>query len=158
MKQLNPIKANLLTVFTFLIIFAYNLPCLYANTTSHLFQKKEHAFQCVKIIRTLERYHYLEKNLDNQMSQAILEKFIKRLDPGKRLFTAANIQQFKRHEFRLDNEIKRGNLSTPFKIANLYIERRKQRLKYIISLLPDWGKRLDFNAEDSIITDHDLRS
>lgn len=162
MKQLhpnlNPIKADLLTVFIFLIIFACDLPCLYANTASPLFPKKEHASQCVKIIRTLERYHYLEKDLDNQMSQAILEKFIKQLDPGKRLFTATNIQQFKRHEFRLDNEIKQGNLSTPFKIANLYIERRRQRLKYIISLLPDWEKCLDFNAKDSIITDHDLRS
>jgi carboxyl-terminal processing protease len=128
-----------------------------ADTGTSLKPKPEHAAQCVKIIRALEQYHYLEKNLDNSMSSTILDRYIKLLDPGKRLFTLEDMNQLKQYQFRLDDQLKRGNLNTGFKIFNLYMARSRERLTYISTLIADWDNAFDFSKNDVIILDHDLR-
>ncbi|MCK5837369.1 MAG: PDZ domain-containing protein, partial [Desulfobacula sp.] len=128
-----------------------------ADLSTSLKPKPEHASQCVKIIRALEQYHYLEKNLDNSMSSIILDRYIKLLDPGKLLFTLEDMNQLKQFQFRLDDQLKRGNLNTGFKIFNLYMERSRERLAYISGLIADWENAFDFSKNDVIIIDHDLR-
>ncbi|MCD4718439.1 MAG: carboxy terminal-processing peptidase, partial [Desulfobacula sp.] len=77
--------------------------------------------------------------------------------PRKQLFTLEDINSFKRYQFRLDNELKRGNLNTGFKIFNLYMARSKERLEYISLMIKTWEKELDFNKTDFMIIDNDLR-
>lgn len=143
----------LLSIF----IFVFYTSSLWADTSSTIKPKPEQSSQCIKIIQGLERYHYLEKKLDNEMSSTILDRYIKRLDPGKQLFTLQDITQLKYYQFRLDNELKRGDLNTAFKIFNLYLERSKERLEYISSLIKPWEKEFIFNGSDSMIIDNDLQ-
>jgi hypothetical protein len=51
-----------------------------------------HAAQSIKIVNALERYHYLEKRMDDDMSADIFDRYLKQLDPGKRIFTAEDIK------------------------------------------------------------------
>ena len=132
-------------------------PFTWAAIATPIKPMPEHAPQCVRIIHALERYHYLEKNLGNEMSAMILDRYLKQLDPGKILFTQKDIQSFKPHRYRLDNELRKGNLTTAFNIFNLYISRSQQRLEYISSLINSWEKEFDFTRDDSIIIDNDLR-
>ncbi len=140
-----------------LILFFSFLPPLQAKISDPIKPMPEHSIQSVKIIRALERYHYLEKNLDNTMSSEILNRYIKRLDPGKQLFTKDNIDQFLQYQFHLDDDLKRGNLTTAYKIFNLYISRSKEKLEYISLLIKTWEKDFDFNKDESMIIDTDLR-
>jgi carboxyl-terminal processing protease len=143
-------------LFSIFILLSFSSP-IWANIGNTINPKPEHASQCIKIIRSLERYHYLEKNLGNKMSSIILDRYLKRLDPGKQLFTLENINSFKRYQFRLDDELKKGNLNTVFKIFNLYMAQSKERLEYIALMLKTWEKDLDFNKIESMIIENDLR-
>ncbi|MBC2705156.1 MAG: carboxy terminal-processing peptidase [Desulfobacula sp.] len=150
------ISKSLKYLFSILVLIAYSSSS-WATIDNTIKPESEQSSQCVKIIRALERYHYLEKNLDDTMSSIILDRYLKRLDPRKQLFTQSDIHSFKQYQFRLDDELKRGNLKTAFKIFNLYMARSKERLEYISLLIKTWEKELDFNKTESMIIDDDLR-
>ena len=104
------------------IILAYSAPVSAKTDTINTIEPKlEHSFQCIKIIKALEKYHYLEKKLDNKMSEIILHRYLKRLDPRKQLFTLKDINLLKQYQFRFDNDLKRGQLDLSFKIFNLFM-------------------------------------
>ncbi|CCK81069.1 carboxy terminal-processing peptidase [Desulfobacula toluolica] len=160
---IKPIKNNyLITLFllkyflSVLILLSYSSP-VWADIEKPIKPNFEHASQCIKIVRTLERYHYLEKKLDDNMSSIIFDRYLKRLDPGKLLFTREDIQSLKKYQSQLDDDLKRGSLTIAFKIFNLYMERSRQRLEYISSMIPTWEKNFDFSKNDSMIIDNDVR-
>jgi len=138
------------------ILLSFSSP-IWANIGNTIKPELKHSSQCIKIIRALERYHYLEKNLGNKMSSIILDRYLKRLDPQKQLFTLENIKSFRQYQFRLDDELKKGNLNIPYKIFNLYIVRSKERLEYISFLIKTWEKDFDFSKNESMVIDNDLR-
>ena len=127
------------------------------NTLNSIDPKPEQSFQCVKIIKALERYHYLEKKLDNKMSETIFHQYLKRLDPGKALFTLKDIDLLKKYQFRFDDDLKRGRLNSGFQIFNLYMQRSTQRLDYILQLIKTWEKDLNFSKNESMVIEYDLR-
>ncbi len=141
-----------------LTLLAYSVPVSANKSTLETIKPKpEHSFQCIKIIKALERYHYLGKKLDNKMSEIILNRYLKRLDPRKQLFTLKDINWLKHYQFRFDNDLKRGRLDLSFKIFDLFMNRSKQRLEYISSLIKTWEKELDFSKKESMIIENDLR-
>lgn len=160
MKKNKNVNGDILILFKYLFLILLVLSSaapVCAAPEKSIIPKPEHSSQSIKIIAALERYHYLEKNLDNAMSSIILDRYIKRLDPGKILFTSQDIATFNKYKFRLDNELKKGNLNTAFSIFNLYISRSKKRLEYISSIIPTWEKEFDFKKNESLIIDNDLR-
>ncbi len=128
----------------------------WAETHDIITPKPEYSSQCVNIIQSLERNHYSEKTLDNEMSSIILNRYIKQLDPMKQLFTLSDINQFKQYQFRFDNELKKGNLDMAFEIFNLFIARSREKLEYILSLVETREKKIDFTQDESIIIDEAL--
>ncbi len=143
-------------LFSALIFLSYCLSAT-ADISTTINPKPEHSSQCIQIIKALERYHYLEKNLDDSMSTIILDTYLKQLDPGKQLFTTEDVDQFKRYQFQFDNDLKKGRLNTAFTIFNLYMGRSKERLEYILTLIKTWKKDLDFTQNESMIFDIDSR-
>ena len=141
------------------IILTYSAPVSAKTDTINTIEPKlEHSLQCIKIIKALERYHYLEKKLDNKMSEIILHRYLKSLDPRKQLFTSKDINLLKQYQFRFDDDLKRGRLNLSFKIFNLFMNRSNQRLEYISSLIETWEKELDFSKKESLIIKYDLRT
>jgi len=129
---------------------------LWAAAPDIITPRPEYSSQCIGIIQSLERNHYSEKTLDNEMSSIILNRYIKQLDPTRQLFTLSDINRFNQYQFRFDNDLKKGNLDTAFEIFNLYLARSIERLEYISSLIETWEKDLDFTRDDSIIIDDEL--
>ncbi len=145
-------------IVVILTLLAYSAPVSAKTGTINTIKPKlEQSYQCIKIIKALERYHYLGKKLDNKMSEIILNRYLKRLDPRKQLFTLKDINWFKHYKFRFDDDLKRGRLDLSFKIFDLFMNRSKQRLEYISSLIKTWEKELDFSKKESMIIDNDLR-
>ena len=143
-------------LFSTLIFLLYS-SSVSADIAKAITPKPEHSSQCIQIIKALERYHYLEKNLGNSMSSTILDRYLNRLDPGKQLFTTQNVDQLKQYQYRFDNDLKKGRLDTAFTIFNLYMDRSKERLEYILTLIKTWEKNLDFTKNESMTIDPDLR-
>ncbi len=127
------------------------------STVNKIMPKPEHSSQCIKIVRALERYHYLGKKLDNNMSSIILHQYLKKLDLRKQLFTLKDINLFEKYQFRFDDDLRRGRLNPGFKIFNIFMNRSKQRLEYISLLIKTWEADLDFSKDESITIEYDLR-
>ncbi|OFZ62054.1 MAG: tail-specific protease, partial [Bdellovibrionales bacterium RIFOXYB2_FULL_36_6] len=149
-------SSNFYKYFLSVILFISFSSELWAENFDIITPRPEYSSQCMNIIKSLERNHYSEKTLDNEMSSAILNQYIKQLDPMKQLFTLSDINQFKHYQFRFDNDLKKGNLDMAFEIFNLYMARSGEKLKYIISLIETWEKNFDFTLDESIVIDEKL--
>ncbi|MEN8211569.1 MAG: PDZ domain-containing protein, partial [Thermodesulfobacteriota bacterium] len=162
-KTIATSQINILTLIQYIVVIfiflVYSAPVSSeTNTINTIEPKLEHSFQCIKIINALEQYHYLEKKLDNKMSEIILHQYLKNLDPRKQLFTLKDINLFKQYQFHFDDDLKRGRLNLSFKIFNLFMNRSNQRLEYISSLIKTWEKELDFSKKESMIIKYDSRT
>ncbi|MCP4023127.1 MAG: tail-specific protease [Desulfobacteraceae bacterium] len=127
------------------------------TSSNNLSFSKEHQSTCIKIIAALERYHYLGKKLDNEMSANILKRYLKRLDPSKQLFTVEDINHFSKRRYRYDDDLKKGKLSHGFEVFNLYLVRSKQRFLYILNCIDTWEQDLNFTKEEAIVIDDDAK-
>ncbi len=153
----NRFNISILIKYLLSILFIPALTsALWAGAPDIITSRPEYSSQCINIIQSLERNHYSEKTLDNEMSSIILNRYIKQLDPMRQLFTVSDINQFNQYQFRFDNELKKGNLDMAFEIFNLYMARSKEKLEYISSLIETWEKDLDLTHDDSIIMNDDL--
>jgi carboxyl-terminal processing protease len=60
------------------------------------------------IYKTLERWHYTEKKIDDEFSKNAYNKFLKYLDFNKRFFLQSDIKEFKKYMYKLDDELRTG--------------------------------------------------
>jgi len=105
---------------------------------------------CISIVNSLERNHYSEERLDNAMSSKIFDRYLTMLDSSKSLFTKNDIEKFEPLRYRFDNTLQKGDLAPGFDLFNLFIERSRERLVYLINLSKTWEKELDFTTPDTI--------
>ncbi len=85
--------------------------------------------------RFLTRFHYDAQPLDDAMSARIYKAWFKMLDGDKAFFTQQDMDQFAPLKTKLDDAIWNSELSAPFSIFNLYVQRAVQRMSYARSLL-----------------------
>ena len=123
------------------------------TTLPQLDYTREDAYTGIAIVRSLERYHYSGKRLDDALSAKILEKYLSTLDPARNLFTQGDINEFEQVKYWLDNSLERGNLHPGYVIFNVYLQRALQRLNYIRNLIPGWEQHFDFSKKETISLD-----
>ena len=114
---------------------------------------RDDAYTGMTIVKSLERFHYSGKRLDDALSAKILEKYLSTLDPARNLFTKNEIHEFEQVKYWLDNSLERGNLNPGYVMFNVYLQRSMQRLKYIRSLINGWEKHFDFTKMENISLD-----
>ncbi|MEO7052305.1 MAG: carboxy terminal-processing peptidase [Rhodanobacter sp.] len=85
--------------------------------------------------RFLTRFHYDAQPLDDAMSARIYKAYFKMLDGDKVFFTQADMDNFAPLKTKLDDAIWNSDLSAPFSIFNLYLQRAVQRMSYARGLL-----------------------
>lgn len=147
-QKKNNSNKSVIVSFCVLLLFCFQ-SSLYAD--QHISPTRSQSIQSIRILEALENAHYLKKSMDNKMSSQILDQYLKRLDPRKHLFLNSDITAFKKYEFSLDNDLKRGRLNTPFQIFNHYLNRAKQRSQFILSLIPNWETEFKFDLDDELI-------
>lgn len=95
----------------------------------------------------LSRYAYKPVPLDDALSEKILDRYIKSLDPDRSFFLQTDIDSFLTERTAIDDAIKAENLQVPFSIFDVYLQRVVQRVTYARALL---GKGFDFSAEENL--------
>ena len=85
--------------------------------------------------RFLTRFHYDAKPLDDAMSAKIYKAYLDMLDGEKVFFTQADMARFEPMKTKLDDAIWNKDLSGPFSIFNLYVQRAVDRMNYARGLL-----------------------
>jgi len=102
--------------------------------------------------RVLGRYHYKAVPLDDAMSAKIFDKFLEGLDSEKVYFTQADVDGFAALRTKMDDAINNENLSAPFGIYNLYLQRFTERMNYARQLLKT---KPDFTLDETIELDRE---
>jgi carboxyl-terminal processing protease len=100
--------------------------------------------------RFLTRFHYDAQPLDAAMSQKIFKAYIDSLDGEKVFFTQADMAKFAPLKTQLDGSIWNKDLSGPFSIFNLYVQRAVERMTYARGLLKqgfDFAKNENYNYD-----------
>ncbi len=101
------------------------------------------------------RYAYRPRALDDALSADMYKRYLESLDPGKQFFTAQDIARFDPYKTKLDDAIKRGDLTPAYAIFATYRERVEARVAYARGLLKldlfDFtGKdRFDYDRKDA---------
>ncbi len=116
-----------------------------SDTTAVLHPLKYMSTEDEMITTILQRYHYRKFKLDDSLSNVIFNRYLKSLDNNKSYFYADDIANFDQYRYQLDNDIKDGNLTPPFKIFNVFKERVNERLNYSERIL---NKGFDFNKDE----------
>lgn len=107
------------------------------------------------INNVVSKYHYKKSVLDDEMSAAILQRYLESLDANKRYFTQEDIDRFtKQYHNRLDDSLRGAMLDPAFDIFITYRLRTEERASYAMELLDgdfnfDLDEEFRFNREDA---------
>jgi carboxyl-terminal processing protease len=96
--------------------------------------------------RFLTRFHYDAQPLDDAMSARIYDAYIKLLDSDKVFFTQSDMNMFAPMRNKLDDAIWNQDLTGPFSIFNIYLQRAVERMTFARGLLKSG---FDFSTNDS---------
>lgn len=122
----------------------------YSTTDDALVPEKQHNRATKLIAHFLEKYHYKDFNIDNTLSNDILNAYIEALDPNRSYFYQKDIDSFQIFRFKLDDAISKTELSAPFQMFRLYQARVDERVLFAQDLLK---KKFDFKVDEELVID-----
>ncbi len=97
--------------------------------------------------RILERSHYLQHPLDDEMSSRFFDRYLETLDGLHLHFFTSDVQEFEKYRKQLDDlTLKKGDTSPGQVIFARLIERIDQRVSYVNELLK--SEAFDFTGDE----------
>jgi len=89
-----------------------------------------------KLVSTvIERQHYRQSPINDQVSSLVLDRFIEALDGQRSFFLASDIAEFERYRYQLDDAVLNGALEPVFAIYNRLQLRNRERITQTIESL-----------------------
>ena len=100
----------------------------------------------------IERGHYNPATIDDEFSKGVYNDYITALDPSKRFFLQADIDEFSAFEMQLDDQIRDKDLS----FFNLTYDRLLKRIDESKSFYTDiLSQPFDYSIDESFNTDYE---
>ncbi len=90
--------------------------------------------------------HYSRPGLDDELSSAMLDRYVETLDPNKHFFLSVDIAAFEKYRHYLDDAFRGSDISPAFEIYNVYKLRVEERIQHALKLLK-WEHDLTVNEE-----------
>ena len=96
------------------------------------------------IVEQFVSMHYAQKPLDDEMSAKIFKLYLNRLDPAHYYFLAADVNEYRQYETRIDDMLLRGKV----KLALEIFERFKVRLSERLAMMEEFlAEDFDFSRD-----------
>ena len=98
------------------------------------------------VMEQLRRNHFVDLDVDDNLSSQTFDNYIEALDPARYYFLASDIAEFEAYRYDLDNALKRGDLLPAFRMFNRLQQRygpHRLRAEEINQGL----ERLDFSTD-----------
>ena len=105
------------------------------------------------ITHIIEKYHYRNKKLDDDLSAAIMDRYLESLDPAKSYFMAEDIKRFQIYSDKLDDALNNAELAPAYEIFRIYRKRVDERIAYAVKLL---DQDFIFNKDEDFIFDRKM--
>ena len=106
-----------------------------------------------EIIKKLEKRHYINQTLTDNLSSRLLDEYLERLDGSKAFFLQSDLNEFEKYRLTLDDSLKKGNLAPGYEIFNRYQKRLIDRLENTIDSLEKVISSLDFKRSENLTLD-----
>jgi len=100
----------------------------------------------------LHQVHLNKPKIGDDLSKRLFRRFLKTIDPAKLYFVKSDIDEFKKQETELDDQLLNGDVSFAYKVYGKYVERLAERQKLIAELVE---AKHDFTVKESMDTDYD---
>lgn len=104
------------------------------------------------ITYVLERGHYEPKRLDDAFSSEVFDDFIEILDSSKRYFLQSDIEEFEKHRFTIDDEIKNTDITFFNRVHERLMQRMEEARKLYKEVL---SQPFDYTVNESINIDYE---
>lgn len=102
----------------------------------------------VSVKNTLSYLHYSPKPINDAYSQDVYDKYLEDIDASKRYFLQSDIDEFKKHNTKLDDYLNNGNLV----FYKLTIDRLYQRVDEIDKITQDiLAKPINLEEDEELI-------
>ena len=137
----------------FTLVTALTLSLGITPAQANLAPEPVHTQTMLDVVTSLQQGHYNRVDINDQLSEAVLDQYLATLDPERSHFLASDIDEFKQWRDQLDDQILQGNTDAAFEIFNRYQQRRLQRLDFIIGTLEDKSNQWDFNRNEMLESD-----
>jgi len=99
----------------------------------------------------LHRHHLSRPEIGDEISKRLFQRFIKDLDPSKLYFVKSDIEEFKKHETELDDQLLQGDISFAYSVYTRLLARMGERIKLIEELIK---APHDFTTKEYLSTDY----
>jgi len=87
------------------------------------------------IVKVIDKYHYKDVSLDDEMSEMILNRYLDALDPNRSFFLANDIRRFSVYKEKLDEYLQNARIEPAFEIFRTYRQRVGEAIAYTQQLL-----------------------
>ncbi len=105
------------------------------------------------IASILNERHYRKITLNDSLSSAILESYLKELDNNKTYLLASDVKSFEKYRFSIDDFTNNENVDLAYDIYNVFRKRYQERMDYVMNSLIN--QDFDFTVDEYYETDRD---
>ncbi len=100
----------------------------------------------------LQKGHYEPKDMNDEFSENVYDKFLIGMDPLKRYFLASDIEEFSQYKYEIDDQIKVKDLTFFNLVYNRYMERMEEVKKIYTKVLE---VPFDYFKDETINVDYE---
>src|SRR5437870_813546 len=101
----------------------------------------------------LDNNHYRKIQLNDSLSSAILDSYLKSLDNNKSYFLASDVQSFEKFRFAIDDLTRKEDVSAAYEIYNVFAKRTRERMDYVLTKLI--GSTFDYTTDEYYETERE---
>ena len=106
---------------------------------------ERHARVARLVSSMFERSHYRQAPVNDPVCSLVLDRYLESLDPSRSYFLAADVADFERFRYQLDDAVAGGRLEPAFEVFNRYQARSRERMKFARTVL---DKEPDFTLDE----------
>jgi len=105
------------------------------------------------IANILNVNNYRKIVLNDSLSSAIMDSYLKELDNNRTYFLASDVKNFEKYRYSIDDSTAHENVDAAYDIYNIFRQRYKQRMDYVMNHLI--SENFDFTVDEYYETDRD---
>lgn len=83
----------------------------------------------------LDTQHYRKIILNDSLSAAILDQYIRELDNNRMFFLASDVQSFEKFKYTIDDLTKKEDVTPAYEIYSVFQKRYRERMDYVLNNL-----------------------
>lgn len=112
----------------------------------------QHEIIAKEIVNILENYSYKKVKVGDSLSNIVFNNLVNTVDQGKNYLLQEDIDAIEKFKPTVSQDLKKGDLSTPFYIFNLYSKRYLEAMEYALTQI---DAEHDFDLDENYISYRD---